>query len=59
MIGCPDCSLFFTGISENWLLLEHRATAHPAPDYSGPDPGGPDVTRPLDDWALDAMGVDR
>lgn len=61
MIGCPDCSLFFTGVSENWLLLEHRATAHRSdPSYPGQvDPGGLDVTRPLDDWALDAMGVDR
>ena len=60
MIGCPDCSLFFTGASQNWLLLEHRSTAHRAdPGYPGLDPGGPDVALDLDDWIMDAKGVDR
>ena len=58
MIGCPDCCLFFTGVSQNWLLLEHRATAHPPAEPPGLiDPGGPDVALDLADWRLDAAGV--
>ena len=63
MIGCPDCSLFLTGPSQNWHLLEHRTLAHratdyPAGGYPAPDPGGPDVTVPAD-WLADLGGRDQ
>lgn len=58
MIGCPDCTLFFTGVHQNWLLLEHRATAHPAAGYNSPDPGGPDPVVPAD-WLADMGGRDQ
>lgn len=40
--------------------LPHYCPPAPTgPDYPGLDPGGPDVALSLDDWTLDAMGVDR